>query len=172
MSGYPPGGSVQGVAPGRSLREVIDREVRMDETIRAPIIALFEQERAADNALSRLHSLGVVRDQIKVVDQPADAVIKEPTAIDTVGATLSGEPRLDYNPIVLEGMIAGAGEHTPVINLEADLSALGVPADGVAYFLNGVRRGGTLVIITPGADTAADVFASMVEAGAAKVTHG
>jgi hypothetical protein len=146
-------------------------EVKMDEPIKAPIIALFEQERDADTALSQLHGFGVARDQIKVVDQPADAVIKEPTAIDTVGATLSGEPRLDYNPIVLEGMVAGAGQTTPVINLEADLSALGVPAEGIVYFLNGVRRGGTLIIVTPGGD-AAGVYELMTAAGAAKVTHG
>ena len=144
----------------------------MDETIQAPIIALFEQERDGDSALSRLHGFGVARDQIKVIDQPADAAHKKPTAMDTVGATLSGEPRLDYNPIVLEGMVAGAGESTPVINLEADLAALGVPADGVAYFLNAVRRGGTLIIITPSADAAGGVYELMVEAGAAKVAHG
>jgi hypothetical protein len=147
-------------------------EAKMDETIKGPIIALFEQERDADTALSRLHRLGVARDQIKVVDQPAGAAVKQPTAIDTVGATLSGEPRLDYNPIVVEGMVAGAGQTTPVINLEADLSALGVPAEGVAYFLNGVRRGGTLVIITPGGEEPAEVYELMTEAGAAKVTHG
>lgn len=144
----------------------------MDETIQGPIIALFEHERDADTALSQLHSLGVAHDQIKVVDQPADAVSKDPTAIDTVGATLSGEPRLDYNPIAVEGMVAGTGQTTPVINLEADLSALGVPAEGVAYFLNGVRRGGTLIIVTAGTETAGEVYALMTGAGAAKVTHG
>jgi hypothetical protein len=143
----------------------------MGETIQGPIIALFEQERDADTVLSRLNSLGVAGDQIKVVAQPADATIKAPTAMDTVGATLSGEPRLDYNPIVLEGMVAGAGQTTPVVNLEADLSALGIPAEGVAYFLNGVRRGGTLIIVSPGAKTAGQIYDLMTEVGAAKVTH-
>jgi hypothetical protein len=68
-------------------------------------------------------------------------------------------------------MVAGAGQTTPVVNLEADLSALGIPAEGVAYFLNGVRRGGTLIIVSPGAKTAGQIYDLMTEVGAAKVTH-
>jgi hypothetical protein len=144
----------------------------MNETVKGPVIGLFSSELEADVALSQLHGLGIGRDQIKVVDRPADAAVKQPTAIDTVGATLSGEPRLDYNPIVLEGMVAGAGETTPVINLEADLAALGVAEDGVAYFVNGVRRGGVLLIVQPPADDAAKVYERLLAVGASKVTHG
>ena len=145
----------------------------MNETIKSPIIALFDSQAEADVALSHLRGRAIPPDQIKVVDKPVKAVVKEPTAIDTVGASLNtNEPRLQPNPIPLEGTVAGAGQIVPVINLEEDLTGLGVSADGVRFFANGVRNGGTLVIITPGSDAAPTIYDLMNAAGASKVTHG
>jgi hypothetical protein len=141
----------------------------MSDSTRPTIIAIFDGERQLDNALSLLFGRGYRQDQLKIIS-PQDVTSAAPSAIDTVGAALSGPPRLTYNPLVVQGMVAGAGENEPVINLRADLMALGIGEADIPRFYHALREGAYVLVADVGSDQAEEVQLTLSEAGAELVT--
>jgi hypothetical protein len=137
----------------------------MTLSAKSPIIAIFDGERQLDAALSALFGRDYGHDQVKII-RPQDAASREPSAIDTVGAALSGPPELTYNPLVLRGMVAGAGESDPVINLRTDLMALGIGEEDIPRFFHALREGSFVVIADVGADQAAEAQQMLLDGGA------
>jgi hypothetical protein len=131
-----------------------------------PIIAIFDAERDMDAALSLLYSRGYRQDQIKLISPQDVATGAAPAAIDTVGATLSGTPRLTYNPIVVQGMMAGAGESEPVVNLRTDLLAMGIAEQDIPRFFKALREGAFVVIANAGPEQAGELHRLLAESGA------
>lgn len=135
------------------------------------VLALFDDERDADEALSQLAIAGMSQDALKVIDKPdlEDAEPPIPYPAYRAGASL-GHLRPDPEPLASPDIAEGAGE-APVRRLEELLRGMELDGAEARYYAGAVYEGGTLVIIRVSGEGEADQVRQMLaEAGATNFT--
>lgn len=131
------------------------------------VLGLFDDERAADAALSHLAARGTNQDAIKVVNKPdldtAGPAIPYPAF--KAGASLGP---LRPEPESMPGAQPAEGTTPdPQRELQQLLEELELDAEEASYYAGGVFEGGTLVVVQAPSDTeAAQVRQLLADAGA------
>lgn len=136
------------------------------ESPSTPVIALFDSERNADQALSTLASRELNQEAIKVVDKPdlADAEEAPPYPAYLAGASL-GPMRPDPESASSTDIAPGAAQDE-MEELEQVLRGLNISTAEARYYASGVYEGGTLIIVNASGETAKEVLEILRAAGA------
>jgi hypothetical protein len=139
-----------------------------DDRQRLLVLGLFDNERAADAALSKL-AIGGVRDEaIEVIRRPDLEATEPPIPLPAyqAGASL-GHLRPEPETLPSPKIVEEAAEE-PVRELEGLLAGLELDDEAARYYAGAVEEGGTLVAIHAKDEAGAEAIRRwLADAGAA-----